>query len=260
MAIDTVRTMDATSDRGGESTLAQAFVELADSLVNDYDPIELLGRLASLSERLLPVQAAGVLLADQWDKMRPVASSSEQMHLLELLQLQTDQGPCLDCYRTSEQISSADLLDPSETRWPEFTRQAATAGFRAVHALPLRLRHDTIGALNLLSTYPRPLSPDEVEIAQALADVATIAILQERTLRSQEVPVEQRLAILNHRVLIEQATGVVAELAKVDIGEAFALLRNHARETHQRLTDLANAIVAGTATFPQVDASQPDTR
>lgn len=237
--------MDATPNRGGESALAQAFVQLADSLVNDYDPIELLGRLTTVCQQLLPVQAAGVLLADQWDRMRTVASSSEQMRLLELFQLQTDQGPCVDCYRSSEQVSAVDLGDEGETRWPAFARRASEAGFRAVHALPLRLRHETIGALNLLGTQPQLLSPDEVAIGQALADVATIAILQERSVRSQDVPVEQRLVILNQRVLIEQATGVLAEQAHLDMPEAFAELRRYAGETGQRLTDLADALVPG---------------
>jgi transcriptional regulator with GAF, ATPase, and Fis domain len=233
-----------------DTTFPGEFVELTESLVNGYDPIELLSRVTSVCVDLLPVQAAGVMLADQWGALGTIASSSERMHLLELLQLQTDHGPCLDCYRTGEPIHAPDLRGPHETRWPEFARRATAAGFRSVSALPMRLRDDVIGALNLLGAQPVVLSPDQIRIGQSLADVATIAILHERALRSPELPVEQRLAVLNQRVIIEQAKGMIAEHGGHDMAEAFALLRRYAHETQQRLTDLAAAVVERRVTVP----------
>jgi transcriptional regulator with GAF, ATPase, and Fis domain len=239
--------MTDTGQEGRERVLAEAFVSLADTLVTDFDVIDLLHRLCTDSVTLLPVDAAGLMLSDQRGTLRVVSSSTEQAHLLELFQLQANEGPCLDCFRTSRQIVSPDL--GHETHWPRFVTHARQAGYRSVHALPLRLRSETIGALNLFSSTPGALSPHALRVGQALADVATIGILQERALHRQEVLAEQLQAALNSRVIIEQAKGMLAERGQIDLPQAFALLRSHARSRQQRLSDLARDVVNG-ATLP----------
>jgi GAF domain-containing protein len=236
--------MSDVGQEGRERVLTEAFVSLADTLVTDYDVIDLLHRLCSDSVGLLPVDAAGLLLSDQRGTLRVVSSSTEQVHLVELFQLQADEGPCLDCFRTSRQVVSTDL--GHEARWPRFVEHAQQAGYRSVHALPLRLRSETIGALNLFGSTPGALSPHALRVGQALADVATIGILQERALRRQEVLAEQLQGALNSRVVIEQAKGMLAERGQIDLSQAFALLRGHARARQQRLSDLARDVVNGT--------------
>jgi transcriptional regulator with GAF, ATPase, and Fis domain len=236
--------MTDAGQEGRERVLAEAFVSLADTLVTDYDVIDLLHRLCSDSVRLLPVDAAGLLLSDQRGTLRVVSSSTEQVHLVELFQLQANEGPCLDSFRTSRQVVAADLSH--ESRWPRFVERARRAGYSAVHALPLRLRSQTIGGLNLFGKTPGALSPHALRVGQALADVATIGILQERALRRQEVLAEQLQGALNSRVIIEQAKGMLAERGQIDLAEAFTLLRTHARTRQQRLSDLARDVVNGT--------------
>jgi GAF domain-containing protein len=226
--------------------LAEAFVILADTLVADYDVIDLLDRLSNECVALLPVDAAGLLLSDQRGALQVVSSSAEQAHLMDLLQVQTREGPCLDCFRSSRQVTAPDLS--ADGRWPRFAVHAQQAGYRAVHALPLRLRSETIGALNLFGVRPGPLSLDDLRIGQALADVATISILQERAIHRRDVLAEQLQAALNSRVIIEQAKGVLAERGRLDPSEAFALLRSQARSNNVRLSDLARDVLTGTTT------------
>jgi transcriptional regulator with GAF, ATPase, and Fis domain len=235
--------MTDTGQEGRERVLTEAFVSLADTLVTDYDVIDLLHRLCTDSVALLPVDAAGLMLSDQRGTLRVVSSSTEQAHLVELFQLQANEGPCLDCFRTSRQVVSPDL--GHEARWPRFITHARQAGYHSVHALPLRLRSETIGALNLFASAPGELPPHALRVGQALADVATIGILQERALRRQEVLAEQLQAALNSRVIIEQAKGMLAERGRIDLPQAFTLLRTHARAHQQRLSDLARDVVNG---------------
>jgi transcriptional regulator with GAF, ATPase, and Fis domain len=230
---------------GKELQLSEAFVALADSLVADYDVADLLHRLADHCVRLLDVAAAGLLLADQRGSLQVVAASSETSRLLELFQLQHDQGPCLDCYHTGTAVTVPDV-DLATDLWPIFAAETHAAGYRSVHALPMRLRDDVIGTLNLFGTLPGPLADADARIGQALADVATIAILQERAIRHQEMLAEQLQRALTSRIMIEQAKGVLAERGKLDMDQAFNRLRRYARNTNTRLTDLACGIVDGT--------------
>ena len=220
-----------------ERALAEAFVTLADTLVTDYDVIDVLHQLTIECVQLLRVDAAGLLLSDQRGTLQMAAASTEQARVVELFQLQSDEGPCLDCYRTSRPISAPDLR--AMTDWPRFIAHTLETGYRSVHAVPLRLRNETIGALNLFRTQPGALRPDELRIAQALADVATIGILQERAISRREILAEQLQVALNSRVIIEQAKGVLAERGQLDMEEAFHVLRGHARSTQQRLSDVA---------------------
>lgn len=237
--------------------LSDTFVDLADTMVADFDIIDFLDMLADRSVKLLDASAAGVLLADPRGELRVAAASTEAAGLLELFQLQNDQGPCLDCFHTGEPVSAADLAAATE-RWPQFAAAATQAGLRAVLALPMRLRGQVIGALNLFRADPDPFDPEGQRIAQALADVATIGLLHERNLRRSEALAEQLQGALNSRVVIEQATGKLAERLSIGMPQAFAMLRDYARNSNQRLTDVASRfITGGTAAFP-VGRHQPD--
>jgi GAF domain-containing protein len=226
-----------------EIQLADVFVEMADTLVDDFDVLDFLHVLTERCVHLLGVSAAGLLLTDGQDGLQVVAASSERTRLLELFQLQTDEGPCVDCFRTGRPVSVPDL--PAAGRWPQFTAAAAEVGFAAVHALPMRLRTEVIGALNLFDVNPGPLDDRKRRIGQALADVATIGLLQQRAIHRRDVLTEQLQTALNSRILIEQAKGVLAERLRLDVADAFTLLRNGARSRNRRLSDLAQAIVDG---------------
>jgi transcriptional regulator with GAF, ATPase, and Fis domain len=230
--------------------LSDTFVDLADTMVAEFDVIDFLHMLADRSVRLLSASAAGVLLADPRGQLRVAAASSEAAGLVELFQIQNDQGPCLDCYRTGQPVTAADLAGTGH-RWPRFAAAAMQSGFGAVHALPMRLRDQVIGALNLFSAETGPLSQADLRIGQALADVATIGLLQEQNVRRAETLAEQLQAALNSRVIIEQAKGRLAERLGLDMDQSFALLRDHARNSNQRLTDIARYIIdSPTANFP----------
>lgn len=232
--------------------LANAFVGLADTLVAEYDVIELAQQLIDSSMALLPIDAAGLLIRDPQGDLQVIASSSEQTRLLELLQVEVDVGPCLLAYRSGKQALIDDLsVDPQ--RWPAFAERAADYNFRSVSALPLRLRDERLGALNLFRTAASPLSSTHVAIGQALADVAAIGILNQQTLIHSELINQQLQSALNTRVIIEQAKGVLAERGNVDMDQAFVLLRSHARRTRQRLADAARAVVENDDTSAILD-------
>lgn len=225
-----------------ERLLAQAFVELADTLVADFDVVDFLHTLANRTAELFDAAEAGVMLGDQRGGLRVMASSTERARLLELFELQNEQGPCLDSFRTGKPVNAQDLLE--ENPWPLFTAEAIEAGIRSVHSLPLRFRSETIGALNLFRTSPGLMAEVELEAAQAMADIATISILQERALREAKVLADQLQRALNSRVIIEQAKGVLAERTQVGLDTAFNMLRSYARNNNRRLHDVATAVVS----------------
>jgi transcriptional regulator with GAF, ATPase, and Fis domain len=237
--------------------LSDTFIELADTMVADFDVIDFLHMLTDRSVRLLAASAAGVMLADPRGELRVAAASTEEAGLLELFQLQNDQGPCLECFRTGRPVTAAGLDGPAP-RWPRFAQAAAQAGFATVEALPMRLRDQVIGALNLFRTEPGPFDPTDLRIGQALADVATIGLLHERNVRRRETVAEQLQAALNSRVVIEQAKGKLAERLSIDMDRAFTMLRDYARASNQHLTDVARDFVAGaTADFPPPARHRP---
>jgi hypothetical protein len=188
-----------------------------------------------------------------------VAASSEAARLLELFQLQSDQGPCLDCFRAGQPVDSGDLAAAGQ-RWPRFAPAAQQAGFAAVQALPMRLRDQVIGALNLFRASPGALPPADVRVGQALADVATISLLHERSMRHSDTLNEQLQTALNSRVIIEQAKGKLAERLGLDMDQAFSLLRDFARARNRRLSDLAQAFVDGSDTLPSLPPATPQQR
>jgi transcriptional regulator with GAF, ATPase, and Fis domain len=239
--------------------LLETFVELTDTMVADFDVIDFLHVLTDRSVQLLDVSAAGLLLADPRGPLRVVAASSEAARLLELFQLQNDQGPCLDCFRSGQPVAAADLT-AAASRWPRFAPAARGAGFAAVQALPMRLRDQVIGALNLFRARPGPFDPADVRVGQALADVATISLLHERGMRRSDTLNEQLQTALNSRVIIEQAKGKLAERLHLDMDQAFSLLRDHARSRNLRLSDLAQAVIDGSETLTSLTAAKSQQR
>ena len=238
-----------------ETLLTRTFVDLADTLVDDFDVVELLTMLTDRCVEILEVQAAGIMLVGSDGELRVMASSSEAMRLLELFELQSDEGPCLDCYHTGLPVFDSDLAK-GEVRWPRFTPQALTAGFRSVHGLPMRLRGTVLGALNLFHALPNEMDAIDLDVAQALADVATIAILHHRAVLEAGVLNAQLHHALNSRIVIEQAKGIVSERTGANMEEAFYALRDHSRNRHLRLAEVAQGVINGSILLSELN-SQP---
>lgn len=227
-----------------KTLLSRTFVQLADSLVDEFDIIELLTLLSHRCVELFDAGAAGILLGDQRGSLRVVAASTEQARLLELFQLQNDEGPCLECFSTGEPVVSRDLT--SDDKWPLFRVEALAAGFRSVQAFPLRLRDVVIGTLNIFMESQVEFTDEDLQLCQALADVATIAILQNQAAKQAENINGQLQRALDSRIAIEQAKGILAERAQLDMADAFSLLRAYARDKNLQLSQVAGAVVAGT--------------
>lgn len=230
-----------------EAEVVRALVDVADSLVADYDVVDVLGGLAGHCVSLLGVSAAGVMLASATGELRVVASSSEAMRVVETFEVQAQEGPCMECFSTGERVRHEDL-SAVEGRWPRFARVALGAGFRSAHALPLKLRGTTLGALNLFSESQTPMSEEDVVVAQAFADLAAISILQNRAARDAQVLNEQLSSALTSRIVIEQAKGIIAERTGLDIDASFEVMRGYARKRSLRLTDVAGGVVDGSLT------------
>lgn len=228
-----------------EATLVHTFVELADSLVDDFDLVELLTLVADRSVEVLDVAAAGLMVGAPDGELRVVASSSDAMRVLELFEVQAEEGPCPECYRTGKPVINEQLTSV-DARWPNFAPRALAAGFRSVHALPMRLRGRTIGALNLFRATEGVLGSADVVAAQAFADVATIAILSHQAAAEAQAINDQLTKALNSRIVIEQAKGMVAQETGLDMGHSFNRFRTHARNHNLRLADVAASIIDGT--------------
>jgi GAF domain-containing protein len=243
-----------------QDLLARTFVELADTLVDDFDVVELLAHLGERCVELFDAAAAGVLVVDSTGVLRPMFATSEAMELIEVFQLENSQGPCFDCYRTGQAVETDDLMGAAE-RWPRLVPIATTAGFRSAHAFPLRLRGQVLGAMNLFRVAPGRLKPSEVVAAQALADVATIAILQHREALDAQVLSEQLHLALNSRIAIEQAKGIVSQTAGVSMDDAFTQLRVYARTNRRQLSGVAQDVIDGRIAIGElVTAGEPEAR
>ena len=238
-----------------EDLIADTFVEIVDSLVDDFDIIDMLTGLTVGCVSLDLATASGILLVDEDGKLRVMAASSERAHLLELFQLQNDEGPCLEAFSTGQSVLHADLSTAYD-RWPRFAPEAVRAGFRSVQAFPLRLRATVIGAMNLFSAEPRDVDEPVTHLAQALADVASIAILQDQMIRKSDLRAGQLQHALDSRVAIEQAKGMLAERVHVDMDEAFTMLRTYARSERLHLTAVAMELVEGTLGLDEVAAAR----
>lgn len=230
--------------------LSTVFVDMTDTLVDNFDAIEFLSDLTDHAASVSGAEAVGLMLADHHGRLQYLASSNETGRLLELFLLQVEEGPCIDCYTTAVPVVNADLSTAAE-RWPQFAPAALEAGFHSVHAFPMRLRDTVIGALNLFGRAETTFSSDEVRVVQALADIATIAILHERNITRAETLTEQLQGALNSRIIIEQAKGAIAQLEGTSPSDAFRLLRSQARTSRRRLTDVATEVLE------QINGRQP---
>lgn len=226
-----------------ERDVTQAFVELASSLANGYDVVELLSGLTADCAKLLDIASAGLLLADGRGVLHVMAASSERTRQLEVFQVQRADGPCRDCYLDGTPVSAPDLAEETD-RWPQFAPAALKAGFVSVHALPMRLRSTVLGALGLFGTSAGKLDPDDLSLGQALADVASVALVQDKVASDQRVLNDQLQTALDSRIVLEQAKGVIAQRGSLPMDEAFAVLRRYARHHNLRLTAVAEAVVA----------------
>lgn len=226
-----------------ERAVTEAFVSLATSLADGRDVVELLSGLAEDTTRLLDVASTGMLLADRRGVLQVVAASSESTRSLEIYQLQREQGPCLDCYRTGTAVSISDL-GAEVARWPLFVAAAAEAGFSSVHAVPMRLRDTVLGTVGLFGTRTGALGADDLSLGQALAYVAAAAIVQDKVAADKSAITAQLQIALDSRVVLEQAKGVLAQRGDIDMDRAFAVLRGYARDHNLRLTDTARAVAA----------------
>jgi hypothetical protein len=226
-----------------ERGVTEAFVSLANSLVDDFDVVELLSGLTADCARLLDVASAGVLLADRRRVLHVLAASSEVTRNLELFQLQRDQGPCLDCYHSGTAVTVSDL-GRETTRWPLFVEAAGAAGFASVHAVPMRLHDSVLGTLGLFGTHVGSLGDEDVSLAQALAHVGSVAILQGKAAADKSAVAEQLQGALDSRVVLEQAKGLLAQAGELDMSEAFDTLRRYARDGNKHLTNVARALVS----------------
>jgi hypothetical protein len=234
-----------------EHRVSQAFVSLAGALVGDYDISELHTTLTTVCTDLLGATSAGLLLADPEGHLKLAAASSEHTRNLELFLLQCEQGPCLDCFREGNAISVPDLRD-EEARWPRFVPTATEAGFRSVHALPMHLRGVRLGTLGLFGTTPGALSPPDLELGQALADVASVALVANQATMDHLRLTEQLQTALNSRVVLEQAKGQLAQLGGVSMEQAFDALRRYSRDHNERLAEVARRVVTRDLTGEQV--------
>ncbi len=231
-----------------ERQLVKAFVELADTLVEEFDLVEFLSGLVERVVELGIASETGILLVDETGNLQVMAASHERTHLLELFQIQNHEGPCQDCYTTGQPVGVIDL-EHERDRWPRFTPQALASGFRSAQAVPLRLRGTVLGAMNLFLTYAGGVDGDSQAVVQAMADVATIGLLQQREIHRAHTVQAQLQHALHSRISIEQAKGILSEQAELHLDDAFSVLRDYARGNNLKLATLANNIVAGTITF-----------
>lgn len=233
--------------------LAQVFVEVADTLVDEFDLIEFLQRLATLTSDLVAARASGLMLADHRGRLQLMAASDEQTEMLELFQVQALEGPCQDCYREGQPVINADLAH-AQDRWPMFAPRAVAAGFKSVHAFPMRLRGQVIGALNMFGTNTGDMDDADVAVIQALADIATIGLLQERAISRGEVLTEQLQSALNTRIVVEQAKGALAQIHGGTPDDAFTRLRDYCRTHGLRLSAVAYSVTTAPDTVPELTA------
>ena len=237
-----------------EERLAEVFLELADTLVDEFDSVDFLSTLTERSIEMLEVDAAGVIIQDARGNLHVVASTDHRAEILEVLELQNAEGPCLDCLHSGLAVVNV-TPDDAAVRWPRFTAAAAGVGFRSAHALPLRLRHTVVGAMNLFRVDEAPLVRSDIALGQALADIATIGLLQERAVRESGLLAQQLQAALTSRVTIEQAKGVLLASADIDVNRGFGLMRTYSRNHRVPLRQVAERVVEGRLAAAELQGS-----
>ncbi len=230
--------MDGTSR---ETRINNAFVKVADTLTTDFDIVDLLHTLVEECAQILNIEAGGLMLADAAGNLHLMTSTSESADLVEVMQLAAAGGPCIDCFETGLPVSVSDIQELGG-RWPAFQKAALQQGFQSAHATPMKLRGQIIGTMNLFGNERREISARDVAVAQALADVATIGILQERLIREGHVIAEQLHAALDSRIVIEQAKGIIAQALSLDMPDAFSVLRTYARNNNFTIRSVAEQV------------------
>ena len=245
--------MDGTSR---ETSIITAFVTMADTLTTDFDVVDLLHTLVEECAELLNIEAGGLMLADSEGHLQLMTSTSEHADLVEIMQLAADAGPCIDSFTTGIAVSVPDIQQ-SGGRWPAFQKTALQQGFHSAHATPMKLRGQIIGTMNLFGTARNEVSPRDAALAQALADVATIGILQERLIREGNVVAEQLHNALDSRIIIEQAKGIVAHSLSVDMPDAFSVLRSYARNNNLTIRSVAEQVSNRTLTAQSMVGATP---
>lgn len=231
-----------------QQRLLEVFVELADTMVAEFDVIDLMHTLTETTVELLDADAAGLMLADQRGHLQVITATTHQIRELEALELQHGEGPCIDCFRTGEAVTNVPVAEAGH-RWPRFQPAAERAGYSTVHALPMRLRDQVIGSMNVYRAKPGRLSDTDIALGRGLADMATIGLLQERAVTEQAVLAEQLQGALHSRIVIEQAKGVLAERLNLDPDTSFAVMRRFARGTGRPLLTVASRVIDGTLTL-----------
>jgi GAF domain-containing protein len=231
-----------------EARLRTAFVALADTLVSEFDLLDLLHTLIDACTDILDSDAAGLMLSDANGDLQLMASSTEEIDSIEVVQLGAEAGPCWQCFKTGRPVTIGDI-EQDAGQWPDFQRVALAQGYRSIHATPMRLRGQVIGTMNLLHTELGELNDRDIALAQSLTDVATIGILQERGSRQLRDLSSQLQGALDSRIIVEQAKGVLAQSLNVSLDEAFRMLRSHARSTNQTLQLVATDVVARRGTL-----------
>jgi transcriptional regulator with GAF, ATPase, and Fis domain len=237
-----------------ESAVSRAFVALASTLANGYDVVDLLDELTGDCARLLDIASAGLLLADDRGVLHVLAASSDVTRQLEAFQVQREDGPCLECFRTGSLVAATDLSQAAD-RWPQFVPAAVAAGFRSVHAVPMRLRESVLGALGLFGTTTGSLNDEDLALGQAFADVASVALVQDRAAADNAAVRDQLQVALTSRIAIEQAKGILSQVGNLEMKQAFDALRGYARSRGLRLSDVAADVVS--RTLPPVDVLAP---
>lgn len=228
---------------GVRDEVVPALSELTASLIDRHDPDTVLRLVTAACTRLLGAAATGVMLSDPRGGIRVVSASDERSRFVELLQTQVDEGPCVDCIKDEVAVTAADLA--AEDRWPAFRPAALDAGYRAVHAIPMRLDRHVVGGLNLLYLEPAALDPSQQRLGQMLADLAVLGLSQETGPARVHRLTERTLTTLNDNVQLAHAVGLVAGTLDVGVDDARNLILDHAREHGSQVRDVARALTNG---------------
>jgi GAF domain-containing protein len=241
--------MDGTSR---EARISAAFVSVADTLTTEYDMVDLLHTLVSECAGILGMEAGGLMLVDGNGDLQLMTSTSEAADLVEVMQLAAAAGPCIDCFRTGVAVSVREISESQQ--WPKFRTTAMEQGFHSVLATPMKLRGKILGTMNLFGITAGEVTPRDAAVAQALADVATIGILQERVIQEGHLIEGQLHRALDSRILIEQAKGVIANELSLSMDDAFNLLRKYARDRNLTISSVSEQVSNRAISVRQVAA------
>ena len=206
------------------------------------DVLDAMDRVIDACVRFTSATEAGVVLADADGSLNVIASSSERTSDAEEAQLGTDEGPCLDCYRSGTTIDVPDV-STHEAEWPTFARTMRERGLVGTFAEPIRLRAATIGSLCVFADHGRGHDDRDVVLLQLLADAASAALARQRGTGPLRTLDEQVEDAIEARVTVEQAKGALAHRRGVRIDEAFQLIRRAGQGAGRGIREVAEDIV-----------------